>query len=225
MLLQHRDGCIGLRWWFERGKASEPAHGCHSQLAASTVALSFLGLFRKMDLLAKSTNPAPVEALDMMTLLYRCLVSLASVGEWLVSAPLPPPGWLRAAPEAQPLPPSSLGCKSLLPRSPGGLRKDGVSHGHEQKAMQGDVGGSVMGVQAGAAAQTPRHSLGACMGQLGHDLRWEGDCRAPALSSFQRSQVESLGSFFCFSRTCSLLELIYPCGAQSYIREGHVLPL
>lgn len=37
------------------------AHGCHSQLAASRVALSFLGLFQQMDLLAESTDPAPAE--------------------------------------------------------------------------------------------------------------------------------------------------------------------
>lgn len=80
MLLQHGDGCVGLKWWLQRRKVSVPAHGCPSRLAVSRVVLSFLGLFQKMDLLAKSTNPAPVEAPDVRTLLYRCLISLVSIG-------------------------------------------------------------------------------------------------------------------------------------------------
>lgn len=114
--------------------------------------------------------------------------------------------------------------------------------GRSQRRCKEPLGGSVTwqravpGVPAASAelrvtprclwaALIPRHSPGACRGRRGHDPRREGDCGAPALSSFQRSQAESLGSFFCFSHICSLLELIYPCGSQSYIREGHVSPL
>ena len=55
------------------------AHGCHSRLAASRVALSFLGLLQKTDLLAKSTNPAPVEAPAVRALLCRRLILLVSI--------------------------------------------------------------------------------------------------------------------------------------------------
>lgn len=58
-----------------------------------------------------------------------------------------------------------------------------------------------------------------------HNPHQEGICRAPSLSSFRRIQAEHFGSFSCFSHLCSLLELIYPSGSQSFIQEGHVLPL
>lgn len=47
-----------------------------SLLAASKVALSFLGVFQKMDLLAKSTNAVP----GLRTVLWQCLLSRPESG-------------------------------------------------------------------------------------------------------------------------------------------------
>ena len=187
---------------------SVPAHGCPSRPTASRVAPSFLGLLQKMDSLAKSTNPSPGEAPDLQTLPH----SAGEHKERLENAPLLPPRRVHTAPRVQPLSPHIPGVQNLITlqprRAPGRGAHVGTRRCWRQRAR---VRWSCLG--------DPHTSW------LGCSPRREGDCRAPSLSAFQRSHTENLGSFFCFSHVCSLLELIYPCGSQCYIQEGRVLPL
>lgn len=146
--------------------------------------------------------------------------------EWPVYAQQPSPRQFRLAPGVQPPSPPISGVQNVVTLQPRWAPEGrGGSCGQRKKATQGDVGGSVPAVRAAVVhaavpagrAWKPRHSPGACTGQPGGHRHREGVFRAPSLSSFQRSQVEILGSFFCFSHICSLLELIYPCSFQSYI--------
>lgn len=93
------------------------------------------------------------------------------------------------------------------------------------------------GVQAAAAEQriTPRclravprdASTARVPGGAGWDLiRARRAMAAPLRSPPSREATQKVwGHFSAFLIFAPLLELIYPCGSRSSMREGHVLPL